>query len=340
MTSPGSSESGRPVSRSSTMRTIVRRSGKTLLGAVVLVALLAVSGAVYQSVATWRGQRAHPAPGALIDVGGHRLHIACAGHGSPTVVLDAALGSTSAHWAWVQQKVAETTRVCAYDRAGLGWSEPGPEPRDARQTTGELHALLANAAVPGPYVLVGHSLGGLYAQLYADRYPAEVAGVVLVESSHPQQFARLPNGEQIYERTRRLFAIAPALTWSGVVRLFDLSPPPSGLPSEQRDQVAAWAGSTQHVTATAEEFRATPNNTAQVGAVGDLGDMPLAVVSAGKSDPAWLALQNELAALSSNSRHHVLSGATHSSVVDEAADAQATSAAIIEVVDAVRTMTR
>lgn len=322
------------------MRTIVRRSGKTLLAVLGVLALLAGAGAIYQAVATARGQRATPAPGVLVDVGGHRLHVACAGAGSPTVVLDAALGSTSAHWAWVQQEVAKTTRVCAYDRAGLGWSESGPGPRDARQITGELHTLLANASIPGPYVVVGHSLGGLYAQLYADRYREEVAGVVLVESSHPQQFSRLPDGQQLYERTRRLFAVAPFLSGIGVVRLFDLSPPPSGLPPEQRDQVAAWAGSTRHATATAEEFRAILDTMAQVSAVGRLGTTPLAVVTAGESDPTWLALQNELAALSSHSRHQVVDGANHSSIVDEAGFARTTSAVIIDMVVALRTPTR
>jgi pimeloyl-ACP methyl ester carboxylesterase len=335
MTPPIPADAERPVSGRNTVRTILRRSGKTLLWASIGLALLTGLGAAYQGVATMRGQRAYPAPGALVDVGAHRLHIRCTGQGSPTVVLDAALGSMSAHWVWVQREVGQTTRVCAYDRAGLGWSEPGPTPRDARQITGELHTLLANA-VPGPYVMVGHSLGGLYAQLYADRYPEEVVGVVLIESSHPQQFARLPGGQQIFERTRRLFAVAPVLTWTGAVRVFDLSPPPSGLPPEQRDQVAAWAGSTRHVTATAEEFRATPDTTAQVGAIGGLGDTPLAVVSAGNSAPAWLTLQAELAASSSNSRHRVVDGATHSSVVDEAAHARTTSAAIIELVDAAR----
>ena len=278
-----------------------------------------------------------PAPGVLVDVGGHRLHVACAGAGGPTVVLDAALGSTSAHWAWVQQEVAKTTRVCAYDRAGLGWSESGPGPRDARQITGELHTLLANASIPGPYVIVvGHSLGGLYAQLYADRYREEVAGVVLVESSHPQQFTRLPDGQQNYEQARRLYTVAPVLAWLGVVRLFDLSAPPPGLPAGQRAQIDAWAGSTRHVTTTAEEFRATPDTMAQAGAVRGLGDLPLAVVTAGEQDPDWLALQNELAALSTNSSHHVVDGATHTSVVDDPGHARVTSAAIVEVVDAVR----
>ena len=159
-------------------------------------------------------------------------------------------------------------------------------PRTPRRPAGHERAARApfQRRHPGPLCGGGHSLGGLYAQLYADRYPQDVAGVASVESSHPQQFDRLPGGQQIYERTRQLFAVAPVLTWSGVVRMFDLSPPPSSLPPEQRDQVAAWACSTRHAPATAAEFRATPDTTAQADAVGGLGDRPLAVIRAGRSD--------------------------------------------------------
>jgi pimeloyl-ACP methyl ester carboxylesterase len=110
-------------------RRIARWVGKALLGVVVALLALAVVGASYQAVATWRAQRATPPPGEMVDVGGHELHIHCAGQGSPTVVLEAASGATSAQWVRVQQRVSETTRVCAYDRAGMGWSEDGPEPR-------------------------------------------------------------------------------------------------------------------------------------------------------------------------------------------------------------------
>src|SRR5215218_6301008 len=116
---------------------------------------LAVIGAIYQAVATQIDQRTYPPPGEMVDVGHHSLHINCSGQGSPTVILEAANLGTSAHWVRVQQQVAETTRVCAYDRAGMGWSERGPEPRDAKQVTGELHTLLKDADTEGPYVLVG-----------------------------------------------------------------------------------------------------------------------------------------------------------------------------------------
>jgi pimeloyl-ACP methyl ester carboxylesterase len=120
------------------------------------------------------------------------LHINCVGEGSPTMILESGLGTMSADWANVQPEVAKTTRVCAYDRAGTGWSEPGPEPRDPRQIARELHALLGKAGIDGPYVLVGQSFGGLYARMYAARYPNEVEGMVLVDASHPGMWTRLP----------------------------------------------------------------------------------------------------------------------------------------------------
>lgn len=128
---------------------------------------------------------------ARVDVGGRRLNIHCAGvtghAGGPTVVLEAGFGNSSATWARVQPEVAKFARVCSYDRAGLGGSDPSPTPRTAVALTEDLHALLANAKVAGPYVLVGHSLGGILARLYASYYPAEVAGMVLVDSAHEDE---------------------------------------------------------------------------------------------------------------------------------------------------------
>src|ERR671912_104345 len=141
---------------SSTARRIMRWTVKAILWSVVVLLVLAVAGAIYQSIATERAERAYPPPGEMVDVGGYSLHINCVGQGSPTVLLDAAAGGFSAQWVRVQQEVSGTTRVCAYDRAGMGWSEGGPEPRDADRVAGELHALLDGAGVEGPYVLAGH----------------------------------------------------------------------------------------------------------------------------------------------------------------------------------------
>jgi pimeloyl-ACP methyl ester carboxylesterase len=155
----------------------------------------------------------------------------------------------SAQWVWVQREVSDTTRVCAYDHAGMGWSEMGPEPRDAKQISSELHAQLTKAGIEGPYVLVSHSFGGLYMQTYAARYPDEVAGVSLVESSHPEQFSYRPVARESYEPQKQIFAVASLLARIGVVRLlFKLSPAPPELPHQQRAQIAALSPSTRQVS--------------------------------------------------------------------------------------------
>src|SRR5688572_24745685 len=148
---------------------------------------LALVGYIYESMAEAADAKAYPPPGELVDVGGYRLHINCTGTGSPIVVIDAGQGDWSTSWGSVQHEVAKTTRICTYDRAGMGWSEAGPLPRDAAQFAKELHTLLQNANVPGPYVMVGHSLGGASVRVFVHDYTSEVAGVVLIESMNPGQ---------------------------------------------------------------------------------------------------------------------------------------------------------
>jgi pimeloyl-ACP methyl ester carboxylesterase len=318
-------------------RRIIQWIGKALVGLIVALLALAVVGAIYQAIATERAARVYPPPGEMVDVGGHSLHIKCVGQGSPTVVLDGGSGEMSADWVLVQREVSATTRVCAYDRAGMGWSEVGPEPRDARRISGELHALLAEAGIEGPYVLVGHSFGGLYAQTYAARYPDKVAGVALVDSSQPDQFTHQPVARDSYEPQKQIFAVSSLLARLGIVRLlYKLSPAPPDLPRPQRGQIDALSPSTRQVSTYALELRATPQTTTQTRSLRSLGDKPLAVVTAGTQEPGWLDLQDDLATLSSNSMHRVVEGATHTSLMYDRSDAQASSAAIVEVVAAVR----
>jgi pimeloyl-ACP methyl ester carboxylesterase len=315
----------------------VRWIGRALLWSVVALLVLAVIGAIYQAIATERTERAYPPPGEMVDVGGYSLHIDCAGQGEPTVVLDAGSGEMSADWVLVRREVSGTTRVCAYDRAGTGWSETGPVPRDAKRISGELHALLEGAGIESPYVLVGHSFGGLYAQTYAARYAEEVAGVCLVESSSPEQFGHRPAARDSHEPPTRQFAVASLLARIGVVRLlYELVPAPPELPPQQRAHIDALGPSTRQVSTTALELRAGPQTAAQARGLRSLGDKPLAVVSAGTQEPEWLELQDDLVTLSSNSEHRVVEGATHTSVMYERSDAQGTSAAIVDVVAAVR----
>ncbi len=159
-------------------------------------------------------------PGRLVDVGGFKLHVNCAGEGSPAVVLDAALGGSSISWSLVQPDVAADTRVCSYDRAGFGWSEAGPMPRTASRIAGELHVLLDRAGVPPPFVLVGHSFGGFVMRIFAGRYRSDVAGLVLVDPAHPADWMTPSPKEQLkIERGRQLCRHGTAAARMGIARV-------------------------------------------------------------------------------------------------------------------------
>ena len=186
-------------------RPVRRRKGlgfwtqRPLLGLLVALVALAATGAIYQAVATAIDRRAYPPPGQLVDVGGFKLHINCRGAsraGSATVVAESGLPGTSLDWSLVQPDLAQTIRVCTYDRAGFGWSDAAPTPRTSQQIVAELHTLLHNAGIPAPYVLVGHSAGGLHVQLFASQYPDEVAGLVLVDPTPAAYMAQLTPEER------------------------------------------------------------------------------------------------------------------------------------------------
>jgi pimeloyl-ACP methyl ester carboxylesterase len=331
----------------------LRWTGKALLFLVLALFALAVAGAIYQAIATVGDQRrAFPGPGEMVDVGGHRLHINCLGEGSPTVVLEAGGGYTSVEWsAWVQPEVSKHTRVCAYDRAGMGWSEPEPGYTDAEQIARELHSLLREAGEEGPYVLIGHSLGGLYSRVYADRYPEEVAGMVLVDSSHPDQFEHL-GLESALAMNKVAGVVGPPLALIGIPRLLDLLPPSPELPRLQREQRRSLYYTTPHLIATFQELGAIPGSLEQARKTRTLASKPLAVVSAADHGSDNVAdteaeaarieretreLQEDFEALSSDSTLRVVEGSTHESLVVDRDHAGKTSEEVMRVVEAVRT---
>jgi len=193
---------------------------RIMLWLIIGIVTLAAIGAAYQIIATEMDKRAYPPPGQMVDVGGYQLHLYCTGttvDGSPTVILENGLGSTSAAWSLIQPEIAKATRVCSYDRAGMGWSNSSPEPRDAQHIAQELHTLLQNADVAAPYVLVGWSMGGLYARAYAAQYGDEVTGLVLIDSSHPDQWTSTPDTVAQYESFSKMNSVAPALARLGVI---------------------------------------------------------------------------------------------------------------------------
>lgn len=322
---------------------------RALLGLLSLLVALSAGGATYQAVATVRDAQAFPPLGQLVDVGGYRLHLYCVGQGNPTVILESGQANSLAVWSWIQPAVAQTTRVCAYDRAGVGWSDTGPLPRDAQQMVRELHTLLQNAAITPPYVLVGHSFGGLVTHVYAAQYPAEVVGLVWLDVEHPAEWTRSPEGRAQYQQILRLSRIGPWLARIGLVRLSNYFPLVKELPPPFAAAFKAWVDTTRFMEVNAAEFQGQRASAAQAQAAGALGEMPLVVVTAtdhgfppavaNELEAQWLIMQNELAALSTNSVQQMVAGATHGSLQVEAQDAQVSSAAIRQVIKAARTGT-
>jgi pimeloyl-ACP methyl ester carboxylesterase len=297
-------------------------------------------GGAYETHAESAGRSPHPMPGRLIDVGGHQLHISCTGTGTPTVVLEPGLGEQSTAMAWIAPDLAATTRVCVYDRAGRGWSEAAAAPQDAMAVAKDLHTLLARAGEPGPYVLAGHSAGGLYVQNFAALYPTQVAGVALLDSMSPHQYERVAGWPGFYEMFRRASAVFPPLSRFGVGRAV-YGAAYDGLPATAReDQVAFWS-TPRHSRSVRDEFSRIRRSMTEAQALTTLGDRPVIVVTAAKGAAGgWMGVQDELAALSSNSSHRVLPDATHDMLVAHQSTARQSAQAIRDVVTAVRTGTR
>ena len=252
--------------------------GSVLAAGVLLVLLAAAS---WQEVAP--RVNAAPQPGILIDIGGHRLHIHCQGSGSPTVVLEAGMSGWSVDWARVQPEVSRHTRTCAYDRAGYGWSDEAPGLRSSAQVAKELRALLAGSAIEEPIVLVGHSLGGLHAQMFARTYPASVAGLVLIDSVHRDQSDRMAATRGSYEdRLVRLTGVLSRLAPTGLLRLIDLpaSVVAARLPASVRSQAVEFSFESKSYRTLAAEMRAFSRSQAEVAAAGPLPSAPhVALVS-------------------------------------------------------------
>jgi pimeloyl-ACP methyl ester carboxylesterase len=309
---------------------------------VAVTILLAVTGAAYQAIASAADNRNYPAPGQMVDVGAFQMHLHCLGEGSPTVVLEQGGGGNSADWFLVQPEIAKTTRVCAYDRAGLGWSDPGPTPRDGRQIAEELHMLLQEADIPGPYVMAGWSYGGLFARAFAAQYPQDVAGLVLLDATHPDVWTQTEKGQSQYQRDSNIYTAARLLARLGLLRLFPnpLTTPPESLPVGQVPRWKAAHNTTESWDTTEAESRSILETMEQVRQAGDLGDLPVMVVSAGENqgaDGQWQVYQAELASsLSTNSNHLIVEGAGHLSLVFDPAYSQVSSSAILQVVNAVR----
>lgn len=260
-----------------------------------------------------------PAPGERIDLGGYKLHLKCQGEGSPAVVLDAGLGDWSTHWTAVQNLLRADTRVCSYDRAGYGWSDPGPRPRDSARIVTELHLLLQKAGIAPPYILAGHSFGGLNMRLYAGTYPAEVAGLVLVDASHPDS---LPY---------QLEGAGTAPTGSIANRLMVLhrvEPDDAKFPPEAQPAIHDPLLRTKSLVASRNEYRYLAASVRALSKARAIGDIPLAVISRGlrqwppgaegdAREAEWQRQQAELVRLSRLGHHDAAARSGHDIHLDQ-----------------------
>lgn len=304
---------------------------KTLIiGLTILLLGLALSGATYQWLATRADAQDFPAPGRLYDIDGLWLHLDCRGSGSPVVILEAGLTSGSLSWDLVQDRLAALTRVCAYDRPGLDWSEPMDHPASAEEVADRLHRLLSAGEVTGPRILVGMSAGGVYVREFYRRHPDNVVGMVLVDSSHEQQGMRLPQQESEQSFT----GILKLCTWLqplGVVRAFDTIGGLFGqfdLPADLRERFAARMNQSHTCAVMLDESSSFAEEVRDPEPPASLGDLPLIVLTQGKKPEAneqfgiteefaitqfaeWQILQKELTALSSNGRQRLAERSGH-----------------------------
>ena len=295
------------------LRIVVRSS-------LLLVVLLATAGFLYENISESRDRRFNRMPGQLVDVGGYKMHIDCTGQGTPIVILDAGLGDSYVSWRKVQPQMSQFTRVCSYDRAGLGYSDSSPRQRTSKVIAEELHALLHNAGITGPLILVGHSMGGYDVRLFASFYRNEVGGMVLVDASHPEQRKRFPPAlndlDAGWIRDEEFLEFTTPL---GIPRLLGFC---------GHDAVVRSAECNFHtVREGVAELKAFPESADQTLTAGSLGDVPLVVLSHDPNTPqpdlpedlvkptndAWQQMQTELAQLSTrgtqvmakNSGHYI-----------------------------------
>jgi pimeloyl-ACP methyl ester carboxylesterase len=317
-------------------RQLRSRARQWLLYPVLAVLALASIGGGYETAAEAADAAAFPMPGQLIDVGGHRLHLHCTGSGSPTVVLEPGGGEMSSNLGWITPEVARDTRVCVYDRAGRGWSEPAGTPQDGARIAADLRTLLHRADVPGPYVLAGHSFGGLYVLTFAARYPDEVAGMVLVDSTAPASATPATSDVGSYDPVGRVSALVSISARLGLARVYGLLDA-GGLPPRSRDEVRAGVARAGNLRSTIHEYVQASASIGQAASLRDFAGKPLVVLTAGAGhDAAWSAAQDHLATLSTDSVHSVVDGATHEGLVGDQEYAATTTQAILRVVSAVR----
>lgn len=315
---------------------------------VVILVALVLLGVVYQAAAVELDKQNYAPLGELYTVNGHQIHMNCAGEGSPTVVLQAGGVAESLWWYRVLDLVADHTRVCAYDRPGMGWSEPVSGSRDALTIVTELHALLEAAGESAPYVMVGHSYGAVWTRIYAAQYPDEVVGLVLVDSAVllPDHFDSQSAFEQWESQWDSLHTITSALTRVGVVRLTGSGLfQNAGYPSSIVTQMVGLQARTQVIDADFAEVVTAYWALVDASATAEnFGDLPVAVLWASVTVASFdaniagfAAAREEMTTYSTNLVTRIVEGADHTSILGNEQYAQQVTDAILAVIESAQT---
>jgi pimeloyl-ACP methyl ester carboxylesterase len=317
---------------SSAFRQIRSRLWRASKWLIISVALIIGAGAVYQFLMTQWESHHYPAPGKLVDIGGLRLHINCTGTGSPVVILEAGPNDSFLIWQLAQPEIGKFTRVCSYDRAGFGWSDAPNEPRSSSNIADELERLLTRAAVPGPYILVGHDFGTLDLRVFTARHRQQVAGMVFVDSVHPDMHHRAPfNVAAQSTLSNFVYRVMPWTALVGAPRILGWCRGNFIFPN----QPVEWARLVPEAAAQycrlqslrTEQAQVTDEDGSLAATTGPFGDMPLVVLSHDpqvndfggffspdnlvKAERAWMEMQDELRSLSSRSQRIVAKGSPH-----------------------------
>ena len=304
-------------------RKVTERIG---LSIAVLLAAAVVGSSSFNAIALHRFWAHNPAPGKIVIIDGHRTHIYCTGSGSPTIVLEAGAGNDSVVWSGVQPVLSKTTRVCSYDRAGSGWSDAVPGPRDADHVADELHQLLTQVGVTGPVVLMGHSIGGIYLRDYATRFPQNIDGLVFVDSATPFQ-DRDPAMKGGRSGPPSWFVSVAMKV--GLPRLIGMCTEGADNAGDRIRKLQAEANCRLHSSAMFAEVGSFEQSSQQTVHSGPYGAIPILVISHDPSkmpplhtqedvdrQKAWSRMQEDLKKLSTRSRRVVAKGSTHDVMLD------------------------